>query len=132
MKVITKDTDYAINALTCITASGGRTVSVKELSEELGISGPFLRKILQILTKKGVLKSSKGKNGGFSIANSTKKITVLDVLEIFQGPFKFNEHKIKGKTCKFLKTCLFKSKIDEIESKVMEDLAEITIASLVR
>ena len=38
MKVITKDTDYAINALTCITASGGKTVSVKELAEELGIS----------------------------------------------------------------------------------------------
>ncbi|MFH1837334.1 MAG: Rrf2 family transcriptional regulator [Candidatus Omnitrophota bacterium] len=131
MKMITKDTDYAIKALACIAVSPEETVTVKGLSEKLGIPGPFLRKILQVLNKKGILVSSKGKNGGFSAASSPLEMTVLDIIEIFQGPFKLNEHKIKNTKCKFLKTCRLRNKIDNIGHKVKEELKAITIGSLI-
>lgn len=132
VKLITKDTDYAVKALSCISVLKKKNVTVKNLACELGISGPFLRKILQTLNKKGILDSSKGKTGGFSMAADPDKISILDIMEIFQGPFHLNEHKIKGKTCKFLKTCLLKRSLDGIESRVREDLKTLTISQLIK
>ena len=65
MKLITRDTDYAIRAITYMAKHKESRVSVKELVKNLKVPRPFLRKILQVLDKKGLLRSYKGKGGGF-------------------------------------------------------------------
>jgi len=67
---------------------------------------PFMRKILQILNKEGLLKSTKGSQGGFSLVAKPKMTKVLDVMEIFQGPFQLTDHTFKGKSCPHIKKCL--------------------------
>lgn len=131
MKLITRDTDYAIRALSCIAGESTSTVSVTALTEVLEIPRPFLRKILQELNKKGILRSIKGKGGGFSMGKSPSEITVYELIEIFQGPFELSEHIFKGSTCKFLNRCELKKKLDKIQDKVSADLKNITIASLI-
>ena len=64
MKLITRDTDYALRALIRIAVSGKQVVSVSELVNELAIPRAFLRKVLQKLTKHSVLISVKGNQGG--------------------------------------------------------------------
>ena len=132
MKFITRDTDYAIRALSCIAASGKKTVSVKELAEELEIPRPFLRKIFQRLNKKGILKSFKGKGGGFSLAKSPDDISAFEVLETFQGAMHLNDHIFKGKVCPHIETCLFKAKLDVIEQYMTREFKMITISSLIK
>ena len=56
MKLITRDTDYAVRALVFIAKQKEEIVSVRDLVEKLKIPKPFLRKILQLLNKKGLLK----------------------------------------------------------------------------
>ena len=56
MKLITRDTDYAIRALCFIARFKKKIVSVSELVKVLKIPRPFLRKILQTLNKKRILK----------------------------------------------------------------------------
>ena len=51
MKLITRDTDYAIRALCCIAGSGKKELSVRDLTDRLAMQRPFLRKILQKLNK---------------------------------------------------------------------------------
>ena len=84
MKLITRDTDYAVRALCYMAGTKRQMVSVPDLVKELKVPGPFLRKILQILNKKGVLRSSKGRGGGFMLAGAPKKIFLVDLMEIFQ------------------------------------------------
>ena len=84
LKLITRDTDYAIKALKCIAAKRSETMSVSGLSKRLEMPRSFLRKILQLLNKKGVLKSSKGKGGGFSLNMPADAISVFSLVEIFQ------------------------------------------------
>ena len=55
-----------------------------------------MRKILQILNKKKMLKSHKGKGGGFELSVNPDKIFLLDLVWIFQGPLKINEFIKKG------------------------------------
>lgn len=130
MKMITRDTDYAIRAVACAASSEKGVVTVKELSKKLDMPGPFLRKIFQILNKKGIMISYKGRSGGFSLARSPEKITILDMVEIFQGPFHISEHLFKGKVCPMVNTCVLKRKLNEMEKDIIKGLKEVTIKDL--
>ena len=132
MKLITRDTDYAVRALDYIARKAKRRVTVSELVKELGIPRPFLRKILQILNKEGILNSYKGRHGGFMLVRPADKIFLIDVMKVFQGPFTFNECFFKKRVCSQVGACILKSKIDDIERRVTSDLKAIDLASLSR
>ena len=132
MKLITRNTDYAIRALCCIAEQKQKIISTDRFVKSLEIPRPFLRKILQILTKEGLLNSSKGKDGGFSLAVSPKKITLIEVMKIFQGSIRLSEHKFKKSDCPNINDCLLKKKIDEIEKGVIAKLKAITISSILK
>lgn len=130
MKLITKDTDYALRALCYILTHKKKIVTVSELVSALRIPRPFLRKILQKLNKNGILKSYKGKHGGFLAVNSAKKIFLVDLIQTFQGPVRLNECFFKKISCPQIGTCALRGKIDKIEKYVLRELKSITIASL--
>ena len=131
MKLITRDTDYAVRALCFIAGKKESKVTAHLLVKELKIPRPFLRKILQILNKKGVLCSFKGATGGFVLAEPAKDIYLMDLINIFQGPLKINECLFKKRVCPNTKLCALKKKVDTIEEKVRRELELITIADLI-
>ena len=132
MKLITRDTDYAIRALCCFARNRRDRVSVSEMVKELKISRPFLRKILQVLNKKGLLKSYKGQGGGFNLRIKPSKISLIDIIEIFQGRVKINECTFNKKVCPNIKTCKIKKKIDGIQKHVVSELMGIRLDSLIK
>lgn len=130
MKLITRDTDYAVRALCYIARRSERIVTVSELTKKIGIPRPFLRKILQALNKEGILNSYKGRHGGFVLVRPADKIFLIDVMKIFQGPFEFNECFFKKRVCSQVGACILKSKIDDIERRVTSELKAINLESL--
>ena len=132
MKLITRDTDYAIRALAYIAGHQERIVSATELVRQIRMPRPFLRKILQNLDKKGLLKSYKGKGGGFALAVPPDEISILGLIKIFQGPFKLNECFFKKHLCPNTKDCGLKRRIDRIEKYVLKELAAINLGYLYR
>ena len=130
MKLITRNTDYAIRALCCIAGGGKEIVSANQLVKNLDMPRPFLRKILQTLNKEGILLSYKGKGGGFSFGISPKKVNITHIMKIFQGPIKINECTFKKEICPNVNHCLLKNKLDEIGKEIIVKLEKITIDSL--
>ncbi|MFH1378925.1 MAG: Rrf2 family transcriptional regulator [bacterium] len=130
MKFITRDTDYAVRALCCI-AQEPLLVCANKMVSFLKMPKPFLRKILQILNKKKLLISTKGKGGGFVLARSPDKITLIDVMRAFQGPVLLNECMFKKKVCPSISTCDLRKKLCEIQKIMIKQLESITIASLI-
>lgn len=130
MKLITRDTDFAIRALIFMAQHKEIKTSVSELVRELKIPRPFLRKILQILNKKRILKSYRGQGGGFLLATSADRIFLVDLIEVFQGPLKINECFLRKKICPDVRTCILKKKIEQIEEYIGSELDSINIASL--
>jgi len=130
MKLITRDTDYALRAICFIAKNKKTIVSVKELVGKLEIPRPFLRKILQVLNRKKILKSHKGAGGGFVLLKPAKEIFLIDLIRIFQGPLVLNECLFKKMLCPNIKTCPLRKKLDKIERLVLRELGSITIASL--
>jgi len=132
MKLITRDTDYAIRALCYIMKGGHKVVSSAEMVSKLHIPRPFLRKILQVLNKKGILGSTKGLGGGFEASVPPDRIFLVDLMEIFQGPFSLNECLLRNLACPHKKNCSLKKKIDAIEQYVISQLRSIRIADLLK
>ena len=108
----------------------GRAVTVTELAGDLNMPRPFLRKILQRLSKVGIVRSARGKAGGFMLVKNPDKLTLADFIEAFQGPFSINECVFKKKVCPNTKVCALKRKIDEIEDYVEAQLRSASIGSI--
>ena len=132
MSLINRNTDYAVRAICFMAKNNKSRTSVVDLVRNLRIPGPFLRKILQALNKKGILKSYKGKDGGFLLVDSPDKIFLLDLMNIFQGKLKLNQCLFKKSICPNIKTCPLREKLTEIEEYVLSELESINIASLLK
>jgi Rrf2 family protein len=132
MKLINKDTDYAVKALVSVAQKSEGRITVSGLAKETDIPGPFLRKIFQTLNKEGILESSKGKGGGFRLAIPPERIFLTRIIQIFQGPIKLNECLFKKKFCSDMKICPLKKKIESLEDVLLAELAATTIGSLAK
>ncbi len=131
MKLVTRNTDYAVRALCYMAHNKKRIVSVSELVSKLKIPRPFLRKILQALHKNNILASIKGQGGGFQLTSKIDKISILKLIEIFQGHFKLNECIFKGIRCPNIIKCRLNKKIGKIEKRVRMELKSITLEDLI-
>ena len=60
------------------------------------------------------------------------KISVLALIEIFQGPFHLNEHVFKGRNCPDIRSCYFKKRLDLLQEKTAKELSSITIAKIIK
>ena len=132
MGLINKNTDYAIRALCYMAERTDAVVSATELSNALDISWSLIRKILQELSHKGYVKSYRGKGGGFILEKSVHHISVLELINTFQGLIQFNKCRTNGSICSNIDSCELRSKISHIEQQVIAELKPLTIASLLK
>jgi Rrf2 family protein len=105
-------------------------VSAAELVKELNIPRPFLRRILQRLGRKKVLKSFKGNKGGFELAVPAGAISLIDVMRVFQGRFGLNECFFKRLECPNRRTCVLRKQVLDIERYAEGKLRDVTIEIL--
>lgn len=131
MKLITRDTDYAIRAVCRIAKNKKNITPVSDLVKRLDIPKAFLRKILQDLNRAGILNSYKGISGGFKLNKPADRIFILDLIIVFQGPFALCGHTFKNKPCHDTKKCIMKKKLDVIERHIKKELGNIRISDLI-
>jgi len=79
--LFTKKTEYALLALISI-AKSKTPKNVDTLSKELNIPKQYLAKILQPFSKKNLLVSYKGANGGFKLNVEPNEISILTISKI--------------------------------------------------
>ena len=83
---ISKKTDYALRALfTIAEVSKEGTISIRELSESVDIPRRFLENIMLEMNKAGWVKSTPGRNGGYTLARDANEITLGEVIRYFEG-----------------------------------------------
>ena len=130
MKLITRDTDYAVRAVCYIAKQKGQMVSASQLVERIKVPHSFLRKQLQLLNKKGILKSYRGKGGGFQLGVAADKIYLIDLIKVFQGELMLSECFLKKRICPERVRCSLRKKILGIEKYAVDQLSSVTIADL--
>jgi len=91
------------------------------IARTLCVSEAHLAKVLQRLSKAGFLVSVRGPNGGFRLARSPEKITLLEVFEAIDGPFEPEECLMHDHSCGQI-GCLFGDLLGDINRQVREYL----------
>ena len=84
--IFSRQCEYAIQAVLYLAIKEpGEMTSIKELTRKLEIPYHFVAKILQNLTRKGLLVSMKGPSGGFALGMPAKDITLFHIVEAVDG-----------------------------------------------
>ncbi len=87
MLSITSKSPYAVRALVELHRRGGAgPVPIAELARGGGIPVQFLEQLFATLRRAGLLRSQRGVKGGYSFGRSPTQITVLQVVELLDGP----------------------------------------------
>jgi Rrf2 family protein len=91
MLSITTKSPYALRALTELARIGADSpVPIGELARRRDIPVQFLEQLFAVLRRAGLLKSQRGVKGGYSFARDPSEITVLELVELLDGPLGAN------------------------------------------
>jgi Rrf2 family protein len=86
---LTRASSYALHALAFLAGrKSDLPVASHHIAEADHTPERFLLKVLKPLVSAGVLRSVKGSNGGYRLARAPGGITLLEVLEAVDGPFR--------------------------------------------
>ena len=80
--LVTKKGYYLIKVILFFAFSKKESISIRELSERLGISDKILEQVLLSLKNRGILSSKRGPNGGYWLSSDISGLTVMDILEM--------------------------------------------------
>ena len=87
MLSITSKSPYALRALAELGRCGGEgPVPIGELARRREIPVQFLEQLFAVMRRAGVLRSQRGVKGGYSFARPPHEITVLEIVELLDGP----------------------------------------------
>ncbi len=131
MLKLTKKADYGLMALKFLAEHPERiALSAKDVADAYGIPAQLLAKILQQLTKSGLLKSHAGMNGGYALAREARTISAYEVILAIDGPF-FITSCSKGKTgCELTTNCTIKEPLARVNDTIAGVLKSISIQDL--
>ena len=88
---LSSKTRYSLRILLQIAEETVERPSVKGkvLASKQKISEPYLEQIMIQLKSSGLVRTTRGCNGGYSLNRAPEEITVLDILELFEGKIQF-------------------------------------------
>lgn len=98
--------------------------------DETGIQPDYLEQLLASLRKAGLVNTSRGAQGGYSLARPPEDITVGDVISATEGPVRFCECDTEGATCTWREHCDARSVWVSLSHRMNDLLDSITLASV--
>jgi Rrf2 family protein len=88
--MITQKTKYALHALLALAENFGKgPMLISEIARQEKLPKKFLELILLELKNKGILRSKKGKGGGYSLAKPPDDVSFGEVVRLFNGPLAY-------------------------------------------
>ncbi|MBZ6377732.1 SUF system Fe-S cluster assembly regulator [Pacificimonas flava] len=127
--------DYAVLACTQLARADGR-VSAADLADATQVPAPTMAKLTGILTRAGLLASSRGPSGGVMLALEPDDISLADIIEAVDGPIGLvactHANDAEEEACQLSATCQAKPHWAIINDSVRSALSSATLADLAR
>lgn len=131
--IYSRSAEYAIRAFVNLAqVPGGKYAMVKQIAEQEEIPAHFLAKILQQLARKGLLRSSKGPTGGFSLRVPADSISLLNLVEALDGLSEYSKCASGLAECNDEQPCGMHDSWKTLRSRIIEYLERTTIADVAK
>ena len=123
MLSITTKSPYAIRALTELARARRRRapVPIGELARRRDIPVQFLEQLFAVLRRAGILRSQRGVKGGYSFARDPGDITVLEIVELLDGPLGGGAESIFAEAAAAARAVLAKATINDVVERENRD-----------
>ena len=83
---MSKGVEWAVHACALLAPLGtGRGLSLSALAEYHGIPAPYMAKQMQLLSRAGIVSTSRGKTGGYALAKKPVEVSLWDIKRAIDG-----------------------------------------------
>jgi len=123
-KMFSKTCEYAIRAVLFIAqkSEDGSKVGIREIAKGIDSPEHFIAKILQDLSRKGLVQSQKGPSGGFYLDKTSLHATLADVVRVVDGDKIFSGCALGLKQCSEIKPCPLHHEFKKIREDILRFL----------
>lgn len=128
--MFSKKVAYAIRCLVFL-AEKDEPVIISKISEAADVPYPFLAKIVNIMTRKGFLKSQRGIGGGITLARKPDSISLYDISQIFDDPILDSQCVIGMPECSDETACPIHPFWSKQNERIQKYLLKTTLTSIV-
>lgn len=128
---VTKKAEYAISTLLELAINHGQFVSSKEIALRRNIPGNFLPQIIAILGTANWVEGVRGPGGGVRLICDPNKITILDILELIEGPLALTRCLAGEGNCVNEGLCQLHPIWTKAQSAVIQVLTGTTLADII-
>lgn len=129
--IFSSATEYAIRGLSELA---GRNIEGPVMLDDLvagtGLPRDFVAKIFQKLVRAGILRSAKGRGGGFALAKEQHEITLLDIVQAVEGPQLLDACVVGLEKCNDSMPCAQHDLYKPIRQRLKDYLSTTTLADL--
>lgn len=129
---LTAKTKYGLSILAQIAKeSNGLPVRGKTLSAIQKISEPYVEQVMTPLIAGGLIKTMRGSKGGYILNKETKDITLLDIIELYEGKIDFSGSEEANKSSLLSSACWGGKLWKAFEEKIRATALEVTLDEII-
>ena len=103
---------------------------IRDIAKSQQISEKYISRLVIALRKAGMIRSVRGVNGGFHIAMKPEEITVLDVVEVMEGPLSIVDCVSMPKKCTHSENCVPREVWCKLNDDIRDLMRGITLADI--
>lgn len=131
--ILSLTSQYALQALVYMaTQRSEMPILSRDIADKIDVSATYLAKILQNLCRHGLLKSYRGKKGGFSLDESAFSTRLMQVVTLVEGPFFLEECLLGLRHCSAEKPCPIYAAWNPIKENLVAILEQMTIEEMAK
>jgi len=127
---VSKSLDYAVRSLTYIAKEKASVFTIRDISQKQHIPQNYLAKIMRKLVQKGLLSSSPGPEGGYSLRKPTEDISLKDIYEAIEGDMQLIDCMEKNVVCELFNSCTQRSVWDHLQLHTLTFLNNISVKDI--
>lgn len=129
--IFSSSTEYAIRGLSELASRGSNApVMLDDLVRGTDLPRDFLAKVFQKLVHGGILRSAKGRGGGFALARPAHDISLMHIVEAIDGPQVFDRCVVGLERCNDQMPCPQHDLYKPIRQRLKDYLLTTTLADL--
>ena len=121
--------NLALHAAALLAGNQGSPLSNRSMADCLGASGAHLSKVMRGLVLAGLVKSSRGPQGGFQLARPMETICMLEVFEAIEGHLETRKCLLLTPLCNE-EHCIFGSMLPEVTKQIRDYLANTMLSDI--
>lgn len=128
---LSKLTDYAVVILGEMARGEGKQQTASGLSAKTGLPEPTVAKVLKLLARGGLISSSRGVNGGYTLTRAPADITMASVITALEGPVVLTSC-VDGadECCSHSPNCSMKGKWNPVNLAMQKALEDVSLAQM--